>query len=324
MTNGGIRKMKIVFLERNSVGEDLDVSCFEQFGEVEIHTDRNQEATAKWIKDADIVLLNKTQLNEDVLSGATNLKMIGEMATGFDNIDIDYCKAHNIAVCNVGAYSTMTVVQLTFALALSLLMKIPYYDHYVKSGTYASQPAFSHFSNPIYELDGKTWGILGMGNIGSRVKKVAEALGCNVINAPVSDRPLKDGEVDIETLLKESDIVSLHCPLSDRSLHLMNKDTISLMKPTAVLINMARGKCVDENALYDALVTHKIAGAGLDVLEEEPMSKNNPLLKIQDSNQLIITPHMGWASVEARIRDVEITKNNIESFLKGDTLNRIV
>lgn len=324
MIDEGVFIMKIVFLERNSVGEDVDVSCFNQFGDVEIHTDRNQEETAEWIKDADIVLLNKTQLNEANLSGAKKLKMIGEMATGFDNIDIHYCKEHNIAVCNVGSYSTMTVVQLTFALALSLLMKIPYYDEYVKSGKYADSNSFAHFANPIYELDGKTWGILGMGNIGNRVKKVAEAFGCKVINAPVSDRPLKEGEVDIETLLKDSDVVSLHCPLSERSMHLINKDTLALMKSTAILINMARGKCVDENALYDALIHHTIAGAGLDVLEEEPMSKENPLLKIQDSNQLLITPHMGWASVEARERDVEITKKNIDAFLKGEKLNRIV
>lgn len=316
--------MKVVFLERNSVGGDVDVSCLKQFGEVEYHPYRDIEHTRQWIQDADIILCNKTPLNESNLNNCKNLKLICEMATGYDNIDIEYCKQKGIAVCNVGAYSTMTVAQLTFSLALALLMKVPYYDSYVKSGTYASQQDFSHFAQPVFELDGKTWGILGLGNIGLAVKKIAEAFGCRVINAPVSNRPLQEGEVDIETLLKEADVVSLHCPLTERSFHLINKTTLSLMKPTAVLINMARGKCVDENNLYEALMNHTIAAAGLDVLEEEPMAKENPLLKIQDSNQLIITPHMGWASVEARNRDVKITEDNIKAYLKGEELNRIV
>lgn len=316
--------MEIVFLESESVGTDISHDRLRELGHLTEYPVADIEDTPNRIRNADIILCNKTPLGEAALKDAAHVKMIAEMATGYDNVDVKYCRARGIAVANVPAYSTTAVAQHTFALALSLLGKIPYYNHYVQSGTYAAQSSFSCFADPITELDGKTWGILGRGAIGTRVARIAAAFGCRVLFAPVSGRtPEKPDETDLDTLLGEADILSLHCPLSERTHHLINAETLGKMKSTAILINVARGKVVDQNALADALERGIIAGAGLDVFEEEPMTKENPLLAIQDPGRLILTPHMAWASVEARERDVAITADNIKAFLKGERLNRV-
>ena len=315
--------MKLVILERNSVGTDVDVSCFEKFGEVTCYPNTVAANTAERVKDADIILANKAPLNETTLKDAPNVKLICLLATGFDNVDLAYCRSRGIKVTNVINYCTSTVAQHTLLLALALSEKIAFYDDYVKSGAYSAQDRFSNFDRTFYDLEGKTWGIIGMGTIGRRVAGLAQAFGCRVIFYSASGKSTcTDYErVEFDTLLQESDILSLHCPLSDRTRGLINKDALSKMKETAILVNVARGPVVDTRALCDALVTDRIAGAGLDVLEQEPMAKDNPLARIKDSSKLIITPHMAWASLESRTRLVDEVVKNIEAFLAGENRN---
>ena len=315
--------MKLVILERNSVGTDVNVSCFEKFGEVTCYPNTVAANTSERVKDADIILANKAPLNESTLKDAPNVKLICLLATGFDNVDLAYCKSRSIKVTNVVNYCTSTVAQHTLLLALALSEKIAFYDDYVKSGAYSAQDRFSNFDRTFYDLEGKTWGIIGMGTIGRRVAGLAQAFGCRVIFYSASGKSTCTDykRVEFDTLLQESDILSLHCPLSDWTRGLINKDALSKMKETAILVNVARGPVVDTQALYDALVTDQIAGAGLDVLEQEPMAKDNPLAQIKDSTKLIITPHMAWASLESRTRLVDAVVKNIEAFLAGENRN---
>ncbi len=315
--------MKLVILERNSAGTDVDVSCFEKFGEVTCYPNTVAANTAERVKDADIILANKAPLNESTLKDAPNVKLICLLATGFDNVDLAYCRSRGIKVTNVINYCTSTVAQHTLLLALALSEKIAFYDDYVKSGAYSAQDRFSNFDRTFYDLEGKTWGIIGMGTIGRRVAGLAQAFGCRVIFYSASGKSTcTDYErVEFDTLLQESDILSLHCPLSDRTRGLINKDALSKMKETAILVNVARGPVVDTQALYDALVADQISGVGLDVLEQEPMAKDNPLAQIKDSTKLIITPHMAWASLESRTHLVEEVAKNIEAFLAGENRN---
>lgn len=315
--------MKIVVTERNSVGLDIDVSCIEKYGEVTYYPNTTADNTAERVKDADIIIANKAPLNESTLKDAPNVKLICLFATGFDNVDISYCKSRGIKVANVVNYCTSAVAQHTALLALALMEKLAFYDDYVKSGTYSAQDRFSNFDRPFSELEGKTWGIVGMGTIGHKVAALAEAFGCKVIfysasgKSTCTDYP----KVDFDTLLAESDILSLHCPLSDRTKYLMDKKAFARMKKTAILINVARGPVVNTQDLYEALNNGEIAAAGLDVLEKEPMEMTNPLGEIKDSTKLIITPHMSWASTEARMRVVSEVCRNIEAFLNKEDRN---
>ncbi len=315
--------MKLVVLERNSVGTDVDVSCYEKFGEVTYYPNTVAENTAERVKDADIVIANKAPMNENTLKDAPNVKLICLFATGFDNVDLAYCKSRGIKVANVVNYSTAAVVQHTLLLALALEEKLIHYDNYVKSGEYGAQDRFSNFDRPFGELDGKTWGIVGMGNIGRGVARVAQALGCKVIFYSASGKSActEYERVEFDELLAQSDVLSLHCPLSDRTRGLINKAAFAKMKKTAVLVNVARGPVVDTQALYEALTQGQIAAAGLDVLEKEPISRDNPLNEIKDSTKLIITPHMAWASTEARERLVDEVVKNIQAFLDGEERN---
>ena len=318
--------MKIVILERNSVGTDISVDCFKDFGEVEIYGNTvTVEETRERIKDADVVIGNKAPLNESTLAGS-KVKLISDFSTGYDNIDTAYCKENGICVCNIQNYCTAAVAQHTIALTMYLLEHLPHYDHYVKDGTYASQDRFSNFDLRFTELEGKTWGIVGMGHIGRKVAQIVEAMGCKVVfySASGNSSVTEYTRVDFDTLLKDCDFISIHCPLSDRTRNLFDAEAFSKMKNSAILINVARGPIIHTQALYDALTNGEIAAAGLDVLEHEPISKDNPLGQIQDSNKLIITPHLAWASVEARQRCVDQVYENIQNFLKGSPSRRIV
>ena len=315
--------MKILILERNSVGTDIDVSCYEKFGDVDIYPVSVLENAAERIGDADIIINNKVPMNEQTLKNAPNVKLICEFATGYDNVDLEYCKQRNIKVANVVDYCTDMVAQHTFALALYLLEHLRHYDDYVKSGEYAAQPRFSNFDIPFLELAGKTWGIIGMGNIGKKVAHIAKAFGCKVIFHSVTGTSTCTDydQVSFDTLLAEADILSLHCPLSDLTRDLIDREALKKMKKTAIIINVARGPIINQEALYEALTTQEIAAAGLDVLTKEPIVADNPLAKIRDSKKLIITPHLAWASVEARQRVVDETYKNIEAFLNGEERN---
>lgn len=315
--------MKLVVLERNSAGTDVDVSCFEKFGEVSYYPNTTGEDVAERVKEAEIIISNKAPLNEKALKDAPDVKLICLLATGYDNVDLEYCKSRNIKVANVVNYCTPAVAQHTLLLAMMLSEKITYYDEYVKSGEYSAQDRFSHFDRVFHDLEGKTWGIVGMGSIGHRVAELATAFGCKVIFYSASGKSTctEYQRVELNTLLQESDILSLHCPLSDRTRNLINKEALDKMKKTAILINVARGPVVNTQDLYHALVEDKIMAAGLDVLEKEPMELSNPLSELKDSTKLIITPHMSWASIESRTRLVAEVVKNIEAFLEGKDRN---
>lgn len=317
-------KVKIVILERNSVGVDTPVDCFEELGEVTCYPNTTTaEEVRERTKDADIIVANKARLNEESLRESPNVKLICEFATGFDNCDLAYCNSRGIKVANVADYCTDMVAQHTFTLMLTLLQKLPHYDEYVKSGAYAAQDRFSNFDEPFTELAGKTWGIVGMGHIGKKVAQIATAFGCRVIFHSVTGKSTvtEYEQVDKDTLLRESDFLSLHCPLSDLTRGFIDKEALRKMKKTAVLVNVARGPVVNNTDLYDALMNGEIMAAGLDVLEKEPLQLSNPLSKIKDSNRLIITPHLAWASVEARFRCVNEAYLNAKAFLNGEPRN---
>lgn len=317
--------MKIVILERDSVGQDVSVDAFEQFGPVTCYDTTSTEAQViTRIQEAEAVILNKAPLTRRAVAAAPQLKFVGILATGYDNVDLDACRERGIRVANVTDYSTAMVAQHTITLTLALCQKIIRYDRYVQSGAYAASGSFSHFTPAFQELDGKTWGILGMGHIGRRVATIAQSLGCRVITHSLTGH--RGGEypqVDRNTLLAESDVLSLHCPLSDKSRHWIDTEALARMKPTALLINVARGGVVDSVALAEALRSGQIAGAGLDVLEHEPIALDDPLAAIHDSDRLLITPHLAWASVEARRRCVQGVCENLAAFLRGEASNAL-
>lgn len=315
--------MKIVVLERSSVGADVSVDCFKELGDVTIYEHTAADEVAERVREADIIVANKARINGETLKDAPHVKLVCEFATGYDNVDVAYCRSRGIRVVNVSNYSTAAVAQHTFALCLYLLEKLPHYDQYVKSGAYGAQSGFAYFGRPFAELDGKTWGIVGMGHIGRQVAEIAKAFGCRVIfySASGQSRCTDYERVEFDELLRRSDVLSLHCPLSDRTRNLINLEALRRMKKTALLINVARGPVVNEEDLYTALTEGLIAGAGLDVLSAEPMQESNPLNRIKDSEKLFITPHLAWASTEARRRLVEETYKNMEAFLQGEERN---
>ncbi|MBO5178629.1 MAG: D-2-hydroxyacid dehydrogenase [Lachnospiraceae bacterium] len=316
--------MNIVSLERNTAGTDISVDCWNELGNVTIYGNTvTEEEIRERVKDADIIIINKSPMNERTLKDAPNVKLICELATGYDNCDLDYCNSRGIKVANVRDYSTDMVAQHTFTLALALSQKLMHYDNFVKTGAYSAQSGFSSFYPAFYELTGKTWGIIGMGNIGRRVAKIATAFGCNVMFHSITGTSSCKSypQVDFDTLLTESDVLSLHCPLSDLTRNLIDEEALKKMKKSAVLINVARGPVVNNTALYEALVNGEIQAAGLDVLKKEPLELSNPLSKLKDSNKLIITPHLAWASVEARTRCVQGVYENIKAFLNGEERN---
>ena len=314
--------MNIVVLEQNSIGLDIDLTIYKEFGNVTYYGNTVHEV-AERIKDADIVIANKARLDEESMKDAPNVKLICEFATGYDNVDLEYCKKRGIAVANVVDYSTPAVAQHTFAMALYLLERLPYYDNYVKSGIYASQDRFSNFDKPFLELEGKRWGIVGLGNIGKKTAKIAKAFGCEVVYYSVTGKNSNQEykRVEFDELLETCDFISVHCPLSDLTKNLIDYSAMKKMKKTAILLNVARGPVINNADLYRALMEGEIYAAGLDVLEKEPITDENPLSKIKDSEKLIITPHMAWASTESRTRLAVEVYENIKAFLNGEKRN---
>lgn len=315
---------KIVLLDRKTLG-GLEFSRLEEFGTVEYYDTTSKEEVVSRIKDANIILTNKVVLNSENLSEAKNLELICETATGFNNIDIKYAKENGIAVTNVAGYSTNTVAQHTFATVLNIYDKLSYYDEFVKSGKYAASGLFTDLTKPFYELEGKTWGIVGFGAIGKRVAKIAEAFGVNIVYYSTSGQNNNSEykRVEFEELLKECDIISIHAPLTEKTKGLMNYGSISKMKKNAILVNMGRGPIVVEGDLARALEEKLIAGAALDVFEVEPMKADNPLLAIKNKENLVLTPHIAWASVEARGRLFGEVIENIKAFYKGEIRGRV-
>ncbi len=322
--------MRIVAAEIDSVGNDIDYTEFSKLGDVSFYKDKiNAENASERMKGVEILCINKSKITAEILDQTPDLKLICEFATGFDNVDVAECSKRGIKVANVAGYSTMSVAQHTFALLFYLMESLKDYDEFVKSGEYASQEYFCKLDIPYHEVEGLTWGIIGMGNIGRKVAQIATAFGAKVIFYSASGRTTHNEldeayeMVSFDELLERSDILSLHCPLTDNTRGLINKDAFSKMKNSAILINVARGPVVDEDDLARALEDNEIAAAGLDVLTVEPMKKDSPLLRIQDSKKLFVTPHMAWASVEARCRCVDEVCKNIEAFKKGEARNLV-
>lgn len=312
--------MKIVFLDAASIGADIDLSGYDALGEVKKYDYSTPEQAAERITDADVIVINKIPINETTLKYAENLKLVCVTATGTDNLDKEYLAERNIAWRNVAGYSTESVAQHTFALLFYLYEKLRYYDEYVKTEKYIGDRSFTHFDNVFHEIFGKTWGIIGLGAIGRRVAELAKAFGCRVIYYSTSGKNTQaDYErVDFDTLLKESDIVSVHAPLNENTRGLMDEEAFAKMKKTAVFLNVGRGPIVVEADLAEALKNGEIAAAGLDVLGKEPMMAENPLREIKDSGKLFITPHIAWASVEARTRLMDIILQQIKDYFGLD------
>ena len=312
--------MKIVLTDAQTVVDELvSAEPIREFGEVISNGLLTYEQVAEAIADADIVLCNKTLLDQYTLRYADKLKYIGVFATGYNNIDVAYCREHGITVCNAGSYSTDAVVQHTFALILAHFNNTALYDKYVQDGRWKRSPTFSPFLYPLHEISGRTIGIVGLGTIGQAVARVALAFGMNVVAYNRSPRNI-DGVrmVSLDELLAVSDIVTVHCPLNEDSKEMFNKKTFAKMKPGSVFVNTARGGVMAERDLYDALESGYLGGACIDVLSVEPMEEDCILM---GAKNCIITPHIAWAPVETRQRLMQIVCDNIRNYLSGRPTN---
>lgn len=314
--------MKIVITDAQTVFDDIvNTSPLYELGEVEEFGLLKYDEVAESVRDADIILCNKTLLNAETLKLAKHLKYIGLFATGYNNIDVDYCRKNGIAVCNAGSYSTNAVAQHTFALILEHFNNTSSYKKYVSDGRWKHSKTFSPFVYPLNELAGKTLGIVGLGSIGTAVAKIANAFEMNVIAYNRSEKTVEGvRQVGFDALLKESDIVTVHCPLNNESQNMFDKTAFAKMKQSALFVNTARGGVMVEQDLYDALKKGEIGGACIDTLTVEPMVENCILM---EAPNCVITPHIAWAPVETRQRLIGIVIDNIKSFLRGERVNRV-
>lgn len=311
--------MKIVLLDAKTIGTDIDLTGFEKLGELCVYPFSTLKEARLRTVDADVVITNKVLINSQSIGDARKLKLVCVTATGTNNLDKDYLAEHGIEWRNVAGYSTESVTQHTFAMLFYLMEKLRYYDDYVKEGRYTNDTVFTHFEEVFHEIHGLIWGIIGLGNIGRRVASVAEAFGARVIYTSASGSAPQKGyiQTDLNSLCRNSDIISVHAPLNQHTEGLINADVFRRMKKSCIFLNLGRGAIVVEEDLADALMYGEIAAAGLDVLCEEPMSPTSPLLPLKDSRKLFITPHIAWASIEARTRLMEIVRGQIEDFFRG-------
>ena len=308
--------MKIVFLDAKTLGDDIDYTPFEQLGEVVKYPFTSSEEVPERAADADVLIVNKVLVNESTIGAAQKLKLVCVTATGTNNLDKDYLAARGIEWRNVAGYSTESVAQHTFAILFYLMENLRYYDDYVKEGRYINDRIFTHFGKTFHELNGMTWGILGLGAIGRRVADIAGLFGARVIYYSASGAPAQEGyhQVDFDTLLRESDILSIHAPLNEYTEGIMDAEAFRRMKPEAILLNLGRGPIIREADLADALNRGEIKAAGLDVLCAEPMAEDSPFLAFRDQSRLFITPHIAWATVEARQRLMKIIAGQVKDF----------
>lgn len=305
--------MKIVFLDALTMG-DTPLDEIKALGELVCYPTSTKEEALGRVGDCDVIMTNKVVVDKDLLDAAPSLKLICEVATGVNNIDLDAAAERGIPVRNVAGYSTDSVVQTTFMHILSLLGNAPYFDARVKDGTYSRSGLFTDLTVPFYEITGKMLGVVGLGNIGLRVARMAEQFGMKVVYFSTSGTSHnKDYEsVSLERLMSESDVVTIHAPLNERTKGLIGPDQLAMMKPTAFIVNTGRGGIVDEAALAAAIDGDKIGGAALDVFSREPLPEDNPLLHVRHPEKLRFTPHTAWASVEARARLIHLVAENIK------------
>ena len=309
--------MNIVLLDAKTLGEDLDISVLESFGTLTVYQTTSKEQTLERIQIADIVITNKVVITANMMEESPRLKLICIAATGMNNVDLDAAKFKGIEVMNVAGYSTKSVVQHTFAMALYLLEKMAYYDAIVKDASWSESGLFTDVSRPFYEISGKKWGIIGLGTIGQEVAKIATAFGAEVNYHSTSGKNLHHAypHQSLEFILKDCDIVSIHAPLNDDTYNLINENNLPYMKDDAILLNLGRGGIINETDLAFEL-DRRTLYAGLDVLEQEPMTLNNRLNEVRHKERLLITPHIAWASIEARKKLLEGIVDNIKVFME--------
>lgn len=314
--------MKIVVLDAASLGEDVDLSPILNLGEASVYEHVTPEEVPEIIADAEVIVYNKTKLTAQLLEHARKLKLVCVTATGFDTVDTNYCRTHGIGVCNVPGYSTDSVAQLTVALALNLATHLREYREFVHSGAYSAGNIANKLSPCWQELTGKTWGIVGGGNIGNRVAKIAEALGCKVLMYRRNPDSVYE-TVELNDLCENSDIISIHLALNDQTRGMVGAEQIGRMKKNAIVINVARGAVTDEEALARAIEEERIGALGVDVYSTEPFGKTHPFSRILDRDNVCLTPHMAWGSIEARNRCIAKVAENIATFYRGEFLNRV-
>ena len=301
------------------MGDVPNLDLLKKHGELVLYQTTFPEQTFEHIKDADIAITCKVVIDKELMEKSPQLKLICIAATGLNNVDVEFAKRKNIVIKNVVNYSSHSVAQTTFAIILSLLHKIRYYDDFVKSGSYASNDMFTHYGPDFWELSDKHFGIIGMGNIGKRVAAIAECFGAKVIYYSTSgnNNHSQYRRLELDQLMKVSDIISVHSPLNDKTNNLITLDKLKLMKPSALIFNTGRGGIVNEADLAEALNQNMIAGAGVDVYSKEPVREDNPLLHVKDKNKIILTPHIAWISIEARTLLIEKIAFNIDEFVKN-------
>ncbi|MBQ6701550.1 MAG: hydroxyacid dehydrogenase [Clostridia bacterium] len=314
--------MKITVLDSDALGRDLSLEPLNSVGDVTVYNYSTPDEVIERIADCEVAILNKIKLNESNLGYAKNLKLICIAATGFDNVDVSYCRQHGIAVCNVVGYSTNSVALITMSLALSLVSRMREYNDYVISGEYTKSGIPNRLEPAFHELDGMTWGIVGLGNIGKKVANIASAMGCKVI---ANKRTPIDGYdiVSIDEIMERSDIISLHTPLNDGTKGLISAEKIAKMTKNAILINVARGAVCDEKALADAIKNDMIGGIGVDVYSTEPFGEDHPFNEIKNYKNVLLTPHNAWGAYEARERLLLGIVENIKAFQKGEKRCRV-
>lgn len=313
--------MKISILDAATLGSDMHFDMITALGETEIYQTTAPEEVVDHIGDSEVVVINKIKLNSSNLSKVKNLKLICVAATGYDNVDTEYCKANGIALCNVVGYSARSVSQVTVAMALSLACHLPEYDRFSKSGDYTKSGVQNRLEPVYYELAGKTWGIIGMGNIGKKVADAAKALGCRVI---YTRRTSDKNAATLEQILKESHIISVHTPLTPETREMIGKEELDMCENKPILINVARGAVFDEAAVAEGIKCGKLSGLGVDVYSVEPYPKNHPYNSIKHLDNVILTPHMAWGAYESRVRCMTEISENIKSFYSGGSKGRIV
>ncbi|AGR76602.1 2-hydroxyacid dehydrogenase [Aliarcobacter butzleri 7h1h] len=308
--------MQIVILDRATLGFDIDVNIFSKFGNVTSYDSTKENETAQRVKNADIVLTNKVVIGKNEIDNS-NIKLICITATGMNNVDLEYAKEKNIAVKNVAGYSTSSVVQVGFSMILYFVQKLNYYKKYVDEGNWQKNELFTHIDEPFFELDKKRVGIIGLGEIGRNFAKKAKAFDCEVVYYSTSGKNSNSEykSISLEELLKTSDIISIHAPLNENTKNLLTYENMKNMKDGAILLNLGRGGIINENDLAK-LIDEKEIYCGIDVVSKEPIEESNPLLKVKNKNRLLLTPHIGWASIEARTRLVNMVALNIKEFLK--------
>ena len=314
--------MKISVLDASTLGADISYTALRELGETVLYQNTAPDEVATNIADSEVIIVNKIKLNESNLKDADHLKLICVAATGYDNIDIAYCRKKGIAVCNVVGYSTNSVAQVTLAMALSLSTNLSSFTQFVSSGDYTKSGIANKLTPVYHELDGKVWGVVGLGNIGKQVARVAKAMGCRVISFKrIPDREFPCCNLSYQ--FQHADIISVHLPLTDETKGIISKDLIETMKENAILINVARGAVTDEAALADAVLNGKIGGFGADVYSVEPFPAGHPYEKILHLPNVCLTPHMAWGAFESRCRCLDEIVLNIQSFLRGELRNRL-